>query len=437
MKKWIAVILCFSLSAALWGCNHPQGGETVPTDSGLAVTENSGTQTEPNAHATQSATDPVTEPATEPSVETTPTEPIVEPVAPSTIAVVLEPAVEETLAEDGSVIFRYQSQNVSIHMPNKPAVAGAITEYFEIQLYKIAETAAKVRGWADEAYNESPDWTAYSCGISYVPQRLDNAVISLSGTIWDYAGGSHPNSTGISVNFDAETGNMLALEDVLTDESMAQALHSMVMDGLRRHADGLDLEESPYAEGYEDIVAEHFDLSSVSSGSWYFTDTGMTFYFSPYEIGPYALDMVEVELTYQQLQGALKSNYMPRDMIYSATLSIGAAREDQISTSTYRQIIPVTLYPKGERVAIFSSTTLYNVEITQGDWTEENQFVPQKTILVANSLTEDDLILISADIPDTAPNLRITTQISPTESRTYFISQSGKDGSILLLENVF
>jgi len=114
--------------------------------------------------------------------------------------------------------------------------------------------------------------------------------------------------------------------------------------------------------------------------------------------------------------------------------SINAARGSQIDPSEFAQVFPVTIDAEGEEISLFSGTTLYDVRLTLGSWVNE-QFLDTYTVFAANHLTSEDLLLVHAYIPDTQPNLKIAIRTSEEDHRTYYISQSGEDGSILLLDN--
>ncbi len=180
-----------------------------------------------------------------------------------------------------------------------------------------------------------------------------------------FSGGVHPNRSLISCSFDTETGDVLTLSDVLTNADVAEALYLKVMDGLDRRSEELNPGQSVWNDDYQDIVREHFDLEHTSSECWYFTETGMHFYFSPYEIAPYAVGEVDIEIAYSELNGILKETYFPEPAAYEDTFSLNAARKEQIDATLFHENIPVNLTAEGTEIAVFTGAVIHQVQLEQ------------------------------------------------------------------------
>ena len=313
MKRWIAAALCIGLILSQTGCGQPEQQETNPS-----------TTAETSPTETQASTTPSPEPGTVPESEevTSPSEMIetlpAEETTPvsqtdSLVAVTLAPVLEEEKDADGASIFQHQYQNITLTIPDAPEAAQKMNEAMAQQIKEAADSAAEIRQWAKQAYTgEGESWTPYTSQIIFTPVRLDSAVVSFSGVSWEYTGGIHPNRVLFSVNFHAETGDALALADVLNHTDMAEALYLKVMDRLEQFANDLDSDMTMFQDGYEETVKEHFNLDSSSSACWYFADSGMHFYFSPYEIAPYSVGDIDIEIPYEELQGVLKEAYFPQ-----------------------------------------------------------------------------------------------------------------------------
>lgn len=432
MKKWSTAILCLALLCTLPGCQGQRETASSPTEQSTQPT----VMTAPSEQKPEE--DPTLPETTIPgtgSIEAT------EPTAPVSlreplIAVSLDPVLQEETAEDGTSIFVYQYQNITVIMPSASAAGKKITEAMSTRVAETADSAGEILNWAKQDYTSgSTAWTPYSCQISFAPERVDPTIISFSGTIWNYTGGIHPNQVLISYNFDASSGEILTLEDILNHTDMTEALYLKVMDGLSsKQYDGLQADTSVYTDGYEQTVRNHFTLGQADSACWYFTDTGMCFYFSPYEIAPYAVGSIEIEVPYADLHGILKEEYFPAEHTDADAFSINAALGAQIDAEQFAQTIPVTLDAEGEEIAIFSGNVVHDVQLAHGSLGHDEQFTVSQILFAANRLTEDDLLLIHAYIPDGYPNLRLTLHSEAEETRTYYITQSGNDGSILLLE---
>lgn len=427
MKRWLIGLLCALTLTSLWGCKRtqkePQPSETAPA-TGPAV-QNS----EP--------TSPMqTQEATTPSSETEPTVPAPVEEEPSLVALTLDTYRENDEAKDGAILFSFLYQDAVVSMPDNADAAEKINQFLA-DLHDAAATyAQEPRSWAQENYTKGNDWTAHYYETTFQPARLDEKIISLFGTAVEFTGGMHPETTLISYNFNSKTGKQLSLGDILTTDDMAQALYLKVLDKLEEFASSQSKSaDLIFSEGYLDTVQEHFNLSHDSSESWYFTNKGICFYFSPYEIAPYAVGPIQVELSFEDLSGILQEDFYPLAPNFVDSFSINAAKENLVQTDSFDHVHSIPVDTEGESVALFTGSLVYNVRLVGGSWVDENNFQEEITYFAANWLDARDLLLIRTMIPDTMPNLRVSMQIGDAEYRTYFIGQSGEDGSILLLEN--
>ncbi len=110
--------------------------------------------------------------------------------------------------------------------------------------------------------------------------RVDENVLSLVIMNYDYLGGAHGYDGYTAVTFDAVSGDILELEDILADaDGFREAAEPYIVQKLEDDYSG-DL-----FEGYEDTVASMWDAEPV----WYLDAEGIVFVFNPYEIGPYAM----------------------------------------------------------------------------------------------------------------------------------------------------
>ncbi|MFR0733733.1 MAG: RsiV family protein [Oscillospiraceae bacterium] len=289
------------------------------------------------------------------------------------VAVSLIPVLEEETDENGTTIFRYQYQTITAILPDAPDASEKITSTMEERGKEAAGSVEEILNWARQDYTGDSSWVPYSCQVAFVPARVDATTVSFSGAVWSFSGGVHPNCTRISCSFDAASGDVLTLSDILSNTDVVEALYLKVMDGLDQRSRELDPNQSVWNDGYEEIVREHFNLEHVSSASWYFSDTGMHFYFSPYEIAPYVVGEVDIEIPYAELRGILKEEYFPEATTYEGAFSLNAAHQEQVDSTQFEENILVDLKTDGTKVAVFSGSVIHRVQLEQGSWSAENQ----------------------------------------------------------------
>ncbi len=145
---------------------------------------------------------------------------------------------------------------------------------------------------------------AYSVFETLEVARSDSRVLSLLKMNSQYTGGAHGDYGYTGIVFDSQTGKLLALEDILQDAGGFQekATAAILVRLEESYGDGLFPE-------YADTVEEMWE----NGPKWYLDVSGITFFFDPYEIGPYAMGVASVTLPYGEFAEYLKTEYLLPD----------------------------------------------------------------------------------------------------------------------------
>ena len=313
------------------------------------------------------------------------------------------PMVSQTIhADDGQELFRYTYQNISLTIPD-PEVADRIIVDLLNRIDATAQDAKQLKSAAKNAYGSSNPWTPYLCSILYTPGRLDSAVFSLYSAYSTYSGNPHPETAYASITYDMLTGNVLSLQDILTADTTAASLSALVIEQLQENGD------SQFYTGYETTVTDRFD--DLSDKGWYLSNAGLCFYFSPYEIASYAAGKIIAEIPYSKLTGILKDEYFPSEL-QSPTGEISQRIFDTEAASAYSQIAEVVIQEGSSKKLLHTDGIVYHITIESGTL-ENDQFTPESTVFMAQSLTMSDAIMIEAEL---------------SGQEHFKISYTGKDG---------
>lgn len=110
---------------------------------------------------------------------------------------------------------------------------------------------------------------------------------------YEYSGGAHGNPSRENFLFRAADGEAVQITDVIgiTQEDA----ESLVKSGFRT------MMETEGEEGFYEDARETLEAKTLTEIPSYFSDQGVTFYFSPYEIAPYARGYVELTIPYENL----------------------------------------------------------------------------------------------------------------------------------------
>ena len=361
------------------------------------------------------------------STEYVTSEPDFIPAQEAMVAVSVPATTQSATAENGNVIFQYIYQTPYLTMSDAD-VAEKITIDLLERIDATRADADTLHAAAKANYIGSSDWTPYLYQITYSPSRIDHGVLSFFGQNVQYNGASHPERTGTAANYDMLTGDVLTLAGILAPGASTNVLCELVVQELNTNKDTFRLYDY-----FEETVGHRFAADPIQDENFYFTQAGLCFFFDPMELAPYSSGIVHVEIPYKKLSGLLYDGYFPDEQDY-ATGKIIAHRHSDVKTENFTQIAEITFDPGGEMIFLYSDTSVRNIRIEAGAWDVLGiAFSPSYTAFAAYSLTPGDAIMLETYIPDTMPNLRLSYQ-SQGKTLQIFISQSGKDGSIILYE---
>ncbi len=144
-----------------------------------------------------------------------------------------------------------------------------------------------------------PDMAKDQCFV----RRADQEVLSLVERSTSYAGGAHGNTGFTTVNLDAQTGKEILLEDVIKDQNLL--LKPLKEELIKKYGkdtffDELDENIKSRLEGAEDIKP-----------AWTLDPQGITFYYSDYDLAPYAAGTQNVTILYSAYADLFTDRYRP------------------------------------------------------------------------------------------------------------------------------
>ena len=221
------------------------------------------------------------------------------------IAVSLPTQTQNEYHENGTVLFQYTFQHMSLVL-HKPQVADKIILNFLNRVDSTTASAESTKEMAKSAYSGEQNWTPYLYHITYSPTRIDQKVLSLFGNNVVFSGAGHPERTCVSASYDLLTGDVLTLASIMTKDATVQQFCNLVISGLSEMAEGDYLYEN-----YKSIVQQRFKQDASQDEAWYFTQTGLCFYFAPYEIAPYSSGVITVEIPFEKLKNLIHEDYLP------------------------------------------------------------------------------------------------------------------------------
>ena len=152
----------------------------------------------------------------------------------------------------------------------------------KLELYEEAKRAAK-----ETPVEETEHPPFYEVTETVAVRRADSRVFSLVFDGFFYTGGVHGQPYTAGAVFDTQTGKKLQLSDVVTDPAQ---LPGLVREQLEKYWDT--------SLFYEDLDLNTFFRENLDAVAWTLDYHGVTLYFNPYEIAPYASGTQHVTLSF-------------------------------------------------------------------------------------------------------------------------------------------
>ena len=323
--------------------------------------------------------------------------------------VVLTVAQQQEVAESkaGTAAFTRQYDKVQLQSIRHPEQAEQINEQIDAYLRRRRNQADDQESAALEACEAAEDsgetfygWTSFS---DITVQRLDQNYISVVAYNSEYLGGAHPNSDQAAMNFDMTTGSLLSLSSIFKTEYKESILARLL--------DRLSEMESSFMlfDGYETTVREKFEqMPADMTQNWYLTDHGIVFFYNPYEISPYASGVVSVELSYVELAGFLRENFVRPDQNRQTggSVSVQSAGRD-LNLKQYQNVLDLSS-GKGAKLVLTTEGTVYNLRVSLVQLTGDST-VSGNLILAANRFTQEDGLLLT--LPQSQGGAQSTTGV--------------------------
>lgn len=318
------------------------------------------------------------------------------------LAVSLPVSTQTETAEDGTILFNYSFQNLSLILPD-PDVADKVIVDFLNRIDQTAAEAESIRTAAISDCEDTSNWNPYLCQITYDPKRIDTGVLSMFGCYISYSGSVHAGAVYRSVSYDLVTGNALYLNDIFTETADPSQLYQLVLESLTAQKDSISL-----FDGFEFTVAERFGKNFRQDNDWFFSNQGLCYFFSPYEIGPYSSGVIIAEIPYSKLVGIIDDAYFPTEKV-SVTGNIFLKSFDKVSQDTFSQFAEVILDEDGSKFLLYTDSSVYDICIEAGYWSQDDEiFTPEYTVFSAYGLSSDSAILVQSDVSDIHPTLRLS-----------------------------
>lgn len=335
--------------------------------------------------------------------ETEPHEDVV-PTIENMYSVSLPISTETFQAEDGSLIFSYSYQTMYADVPDRDVKDKIIMDFTE-RIEKTRIDSSAVLKEAETAYVENPAFSAFSYEIQYDVMRIDQGVLSLYGHVVQISDSSPLSRHLIAANYNMVTGDMLTIGSILYHEDTKDDLAALVIAQLEEREDITLYDE------FRETVTARFHRDESTDEDFYFSNTGLCFYFAPYEIAPRSAGTVIVEIPYNKLTGIIGDEYFPAERTYTKG-SVQVAPFENANLENYKNFIDVIATPDATKLLLTTDSAVQDIRIYELVWAKDGlSYTQTRNIYAANFLYCEDAIMFEAIFDDYRPNYMITYSI--------------------------
>ena len=288
----------------------------------------------------------------------------------------------------------------------------------------LAELYVKFKADAEYTQRVAEDQTegeiielSYRCTPSVT--RCDTRALSIVFDVSQDIGGLHADFTRISRSYDSDSGTLLSLADIAKNEEQLKTFIKNYVIGLAAGDEYKENGESILFDDFETAIGELVDAGS----NWYLNDTGLVVYANPYDIAPYSSGVLLFEIPYSALEEFLSVELAPVDYEGENGMIL-ADNGFTVDRDSLKLLDTVTVDAEGQSVVLSAEETVYNVRV----------YTESRTLWQRNYLTSGEGVEVISYIPDVMPNIAVRYELADGTEVVRGIYQSGKDGSILLVD---
>ena len=357
--------------------------------------------------------------------------------APAVVSVSVQTLSQRCRADDGSdtLLLQFSDGEPTVTTSDAPAAQEAINTSLQDLSGKFTAGADDLDGLdaclaaAKAAYAQDPSYFtnggSYSLERSVSVERGDSRVVSFLYSGHLYMGGAHDTPFTQSASFDVSSGAMLSLDDLSEDGS---ALKNFCESYIKALTHGEDYSGTEFSGNYESGIAD-----MVEKGCWYLSSDGLVFTADAGELAAYAAGGFVFTVPYGKLSGLIKPGFEPISSAGDGSGGMNIAESQ--ATANSKTVGSAVISDSGRVFTLTADGHISDVKLSSVNYSGDgSDFTDSGTRLYFSELEDGQTIGVQAEIPEVIPNLEISWRGSDGTLQRRLISESGRDGSLLLTD---
>lgn len=178
---------------------------------------------------------------------------------------------------------------------------------------EATEEFYRADGIKDENYS-LPRWYERTYTLMTFAEEGREGIINISANYFEDMSGPHPNQYGRWLNFDSNTGKLLTSEDVFLDEARTEIEQKLIQKILLQQAELYPKENIETLENLrEKGILEYTNI--YIPDNFLLTKDKVSFLFNRYDIAPYSVGEIVIDMTYEEIGHCLKGENSSNQII--------------------------------------------------------------------------------------------------------------------------
>lgn len=341
--------------------------------------------------------------------------------------------LEVFTAPDGSdqTILNFAYENARVYVEGRDAASEAINAALVVgdELYYSGEDGhSGMNGLLETAtdnYARAKDTgedlaLEFSSSRSVTVSRSDDRVLSLVYSVRGFDGGISALMYDRAFTFDTESGRQLMLDDLSSDP---QRLRSFLIETLKQQAQ---------ANASSITLADDADAQMAAllrEGNWCFSAGGMDIFSDAGEIETANGGILHFIISYDALAQVLDSKWLPVGRGGSGEVRL--LQQEDVAAGSVEYFDRLSVDEDGQHLCLQVEGVVYDLELWKVEYA--GAFYPTHLVWHGSYL-QNAALQLDAVLPDGIPTLMVRYTDAEGSTVSRLLSQSGEDGSLLLLD---
>lgn len=260
---------------------------------------------------------------------------------------------EEYLDDTGKIsLVDVNYQSISLREGNE-ALRKSIDDWMENREQELEKEVQELQAEAQEKLDQKGSGEFHLCNVWHEIEisRADSRVVSLVEREYTY-GVDDWDTDYTCVNFDAESGEQISVNDILVDkQEIYEIAAQYCLDDF-----SATYKNSYFDEGFKEEVYEMVD----EDGKWYLDATGIVLIYEDDDLDYSNEGVLKAHIPYEELVGYIKPEY-----VWENTIGVAALSPNQSAS--------LTVNGKNKKITVSSQRDEYynqNVQISYGEYVE-------------------------------------------------------------------